>query len=86
MTEHILKCWPDEFQAIRAGRKPFEYRKNDRDYKVGDTLLLREFDPAGGFYTGAMGNHLCSRLGLRAPARLCTARHRTEPHRLWILT
>lgn len=50
---HELKCWPEFFHPLRRGAKPFELRKNDRDYQVGDYLLIREFDPMyGGNYTG----------------------------------
>lgn len=45
MTEHALKTWPEYFQAIVENRKPFDYRLNDRDYKVDDVLHLREFVP-----------------------------------------
>ena len=38
-TEH--SCW----QAVRDGRKTFEYRRNDRNYKIGDTLLLMDYCP-----------------------------------------
>jgi hypothetical protein len=54
---HPLKCWPPYFAEVLAGRKPFEVRKNDRVYLIGDLLLLREFDPAegkDGAYTGRM--------------------------------
>jgi hypothetical protein len=42
---HTLKterlCWKD----IYDGKKSFEYRKNDRNYKIGDTLLLMAYYP-----------------------------------------
>jgi hypothetical protein len=49
---HDLKTWPDFFQAIVDGVKTFEIRKNDRDYKVGDTLNLMEYAPGPDEYTG----------------------------------
>ena len=42
---HELKTWPEFFIETRGGRKKFELRKNDRDFKVGDELLLKEWDP-----------------------------------------
>lgn len=48
---HELKTWPDYFQAIWNWTKKFEMRRNDKDFKVGDHLLLKEFDPETG-YTG----------------------------------
>lgn len=46
--QHDLKCHPHFFAAIVEGKKTFEIRRNDRDYRVGDTLRLREFDPSYG--------------------------------------
>lgn len=44
MKSHELKCWPRPFQATWDGIKLFELRKNDREFEVGDELLLREYD------------------------------------------
>lgn len=50
---HQVKCWPPFYRAVKDGRKPFELRYNDRDYRVGDILLLREWLPEKGIYTGS---------------------------------
>lgn len=52
--DHDLKVQPVFFGPLCDGTKPFELRKNDRDYKVGDVLRLREFDPATQSYTGTV--------------------------------
>ncbi|WP_297512682.1 ASCH/PUA domain-containing protein [uncultured Caulobacter sp.] len=52
MNRHELKTWPKYFAAVRSGQKRFEIRRNDRDFAVGDILVLREFDPASDTYTG----------------------------------
>ena len=51
---HRLKTWPQQFQAIKDGRKTFEYRKDDRSppFEIGDTLGLLEWDPVTKDYTG----------------------------------
>lgn len=43
--EHVLKILPEYFEAQKSGKKAFEIRKNDRNYKVGDYLKLNEYDP-----------------------------------------
>ena len=45
MKVHELKILPEYYKAQKAGKKNFEIRKNDRDYKVGDKLVLKEYDP-----------------------------------------
>lgn len=42
-TEHELKCNTEYFARVQSGQKTFEIRKNDRDYQVGDILVLQEF-------------------------------------------
>lgn len=43
---HEVKCWPNYFDAIESGEKPFDVRRDDRGYQKGDTLFLRRYDPA----------------------------------------
>lgn len=40
----------DYFRAVAQGRKPFEIRRNDRNYQEGDTVVLQEW--TGSQYTG----------------------------------
>lgn len=53
-TTHDLKTWPSYFNAVMNDVKTFEVRKDDRNFKIGDTLLLREYNPNDGNYTGAV--------------------------------
>lgn len=48
---HELKCWPPHFQDIIEGSKRFELRYDDRNFKEGDVLFLREYDPNNDSYT-----------------------------------
>lgn len=41
-STHELKCLKKYFTQVLLGKKNFELRKNDRDYKVGDILQLHE--------------------------------------------
>ena len=43
-NQHELKTLTEYFQDICSRSKTFELRKNDRDYKVGDILILNEFN------------------------------------------
>lgn len=41
---HKLKILPEYFKAVADGTKTFEIRYNDRNFRVGDILLLYEFN------------------------------------------
>lgn len=49
---HKIKIWPHFFDLVKSGEKPFEVRKNDRDYQRGDIVILQEWNPVSGTYTG----------------------------------
>lgn len=42
---HELKTWTDPFEAIWLAKKGFEFRRNDRNFHLGDYLLLKEWYP-----------------------------------------
>lgn len=50
--KHHVKSWSHFFQAIKKGDKLHDLRKMDRDYNVGDILVLEEYDFINGTYTG----------------------------------
>lgn len=53
MTIHEVKSWTFLFRALVSGQKKHDIRDmRERDYKVGDILMLKEFDMATGQYTG----------------------------------
>jgi hypothetical protein len=52
MIIHALKTWPEFFEQVVSGAKTFEIRRDDRSFKVGEVLELREFDPRGARFTG----------------------------------
>lgn len=47
---HLLKCVQPYFNALRDEVKNFEVRKDDRNYAVGDVLVISEW--TGEKYTG----------------------------------
>lgn len=57
MKTHKLKTLSEYFQDVDSGLKTFEIRKNDRSFKVGDTLELLEYDKESDQITG----NLCLR-------------------------
>lgn len=52
MKTHELKTLPNYYQAVRDGLKTFECRFNDRNFEVGDTVILKEYLPESKTYTG----------------------------------
>jgi len=47
---HNLKILPEYFTSVISGQKTAELRKLDRDFQVGDVIVLNEFD--GEKFTG----------------------------------
>lgn len=46
---HKLKMLPVYFFPAWEGLKPFEIRKYDRGFKVGDNVILQEWDEEKGY-------------------------------------
>lgn len=49
---HFLKCIQPYFDNVTHNRKRFEIRLDDRDYKEGDFVVLREYNPKEDVYSG----------------------------------
>jgi hypothetical protein len=62
MTTHDLKTDSEVFAFTYAGSKNYEIRFNDRDFKIGDILILNETK-----YSGAEMKEYCKPL-------VCTGR------------
>lgn len=52
MRRHELKSWPAFFAGLVDGTKTAEVRLNDRDFREGDVLVLREYDLSSDRFTG----------------------------------
>jgi ASC-1-like (ASCH) protein len=50
--KHELKIVPLYFKVVASGEKKAEVRRNDRNYQVGDHLILKEWSPEFKIYTG----------------------------------
>jgi len=54
---HYMKSFPEYFEATKSGKKSHELRLNDfgvndaMAFSVGDTIILKEFDPKTSKYT-----------------------------------
>ena len=66
MKGHDLKIWPEFYQLVIDDIKPFEIRKNDRDFQVGDIIHLREWRKDSGF-TGRSSRWQIRYVLLQAP-------------------
>ena len=44
---HYLKIKPEYYKDVECGLKTFELRKNDRNFQVGDILMLIKLDDNG---------------------------------------
>lgn len=54
---HMLKSWSMFFRDILSGQRTADIRwTGDRRFKVGDTIILKEFDPIKFEYTGREHN------------------------------
>lgn len=51
MKIHELKTVNPYFQDVWDKKKNFELRKNDRGFKAGDKLILKEYDEESKKYT-----------------------------------
>lgn len=49
---HELKTCSKYFNEVFMGHKTFEIRNNDRGFRKGDTLILKEWNPTTEQYTG----------------------------------
>lgn len=64
MTRHVLKVDFKYANAILNGKKSFEVRKNDRNFMVGDEIVLKVLIDKGS-YAGAEAVHPLNRIVYR---------------------
>lgn len=57
MNTHELKTVQPFFDDVARGDKTCEVRKFDRDFKVGDTLILKEYNPES-YYHAFSGDRI----------------------------
>lgn len=63
--QHNLKVLNEYFIHLISDDKKFELRKNDRDYKVGDMLILREWVPYIVHPSNGKDGHYTGRIEIR---------------------
>ena len=78
---HDLKCWDAFFKDIVAGFKTFDIRKDDdRGYRVGDYLLLREWYPGDEAYSGRVAMVRVTAIFSNAQIAVVTFSNRQSHH------
>lgn len=58
MRIHEIKTRPKFFWPQVIGKKPFEVRRKDRFYQVGDIIRLQEWTPEDGFTGNAIDREI----------------------------
>lgn len=53
--QHKLKCWTPYYEAIVAGEKKFDVRRDDRGFQKGDLVLLQQCEIGSGYVCGSCG-------------------------------
>ena len=66
---HRIKTVQPYFGDMKTGLKTFESRKDDRNYQVGDILVLLEYDPRTDTYSGDV---LVKRVTYKLPETACS--------------
>jgi flagellar biosynthesis/type III secretory pathway chaperone len=46
---HQLRILPQDYKSIKEGSKTFELREYDRDFNIGDILVLKEYEETSGY-------------------------------------
>ncbi|WP_081892593.1 DUF3850 domain-containing protein [Lysinibacillus sp. BF-4] len=62
MKEHSLKLRQPYYADVESGKKTFEIRKVDRNYEVGDVLILEEVACAADLSYRFTGRNLLRRI------------------------
>lgn len=63
MNQHHLRTFPEPFAAVRAGLRTADHRYIlDRNFAVGDTLLLEEYLPETQSYTGEVERRVVTQI------------------------
>ena len=57
MTYHCLKLSTRYYDAVDNGTKPFEVRRNDRGFRIGDTIEFMRVDEDGNTIQNGKGTN-----------------------------